>query len=634
MCGIAGFVGGFEPPLLHEMAGRLAHRGPDDEGFSLDDGVGLASRRLAIIDLRGGHQPMTNEACPERSERDGSLVLVFNGEIYNFRELRADLVKRGHRLKTRSDTEVILHLYEDEGEDCLHRLRGMFAFALWDRKERKLLLARDRIGIKPLYYLIHDGKLLFASELKALFAWEGWDRRIDDEALFSYLTFLYIPTPLTIFQAVRKLPAGHKLVVQEGQVRVEPYWDLRFPDRKAEDGKAWVEECRALLQETVRCHLESDVPVGLFLSGGMDSSTLLALTAQVSGEPVRTFTLGFEETSFNEASYARLVAERFGTRHQEFMVKPDVMALFPRLVWHLDEPFADASLLLTYLVSNAASAEVKVALSGIGGDEAFGGYPRYLGAKLLPFYERLPLPLRRGLARLIEALPESTASTNVPGRVKRFIRSGVLPPERRYVSWVSFFSRDTLERMLPKERKSLLDSWDPGRLHLGYLQRCHALDPLDAIFYLDIKTYLTDDLLMMADKMSMASSLELRVPFCDHRLLEYLASIPTGVRMRRFRLKALLKDVMAPFLPREVLDRPKRGFTPPLALWLRGDLKDLAFELLSEERIKKRGYFRPEGVRWLLEEHMSGRQNLFDQLFALVVLELWFQVFLDSGGRS
>ncbi|MFN3477056.1 MAG: asparagine synthase (glutamine-hydrolyzing), partial [Candidatus Methylomirabilales bacterium] len=382
MCGIAGFVGPFEPLLLHEMAGQLAHRGPDDEGFYLDEGVGLASRRLAIIDLPGGHQPMTNE--------DQSLWLVMNGEIYNFRELRAELLKRGHQLTTRSDTEVILHLYEDEGEECLHRLRGMFAFALWDRKRRKLLLARDRVGIKPLYYLAHGDTLLFASELKALLCFKGWERTLDPEALLQYLTFLYIPTPLTIFKAVRKLEAGHRLIFEEGRVRIEPYWDLRFPDQKARDEREWVEECRAILQETVRLHLESDVPLGVFLSGGMDSSSLVALTAQVLREPIRTFTLGFEEASFTEFDSARLVAERFKTRHQEFVIKPEVMAILPHLVWHLDEPLADSSLLLTYLVSKAASGEVKVALSGIGGDEAFGGYPRYLGAKLLPFYERLP----------------------------------------------------------------------------------------------------------------------------------------------------------------------------------------------------------------------------------------------------
>lgn len=630
MCGIAGFIGSFEPSLLDEMAGRIIHRGPDDEGFYLEEGVGLASRRLAIIDLQGGHQPMTNEICPQGKK---GLWLVFNGEIYNYRELRALLLKRGHRFKTQSDTEVILHLYEDEGEACLHRLRGMFAFALWDRKHKKLLLARDRIGIKPLYYLIHKGQLLFASELKALLAWEGWDRTIDDEALLAYLTFLYIPTPSTIFQAVRKLPAGHTLVFQEGKETVEPYWDLRFPDQKVRKEREWVEECRMILQETVRCHLESDVPVGLFLSGGMDSSTLLALMAQVTGEPIRTFTLGFEEASFTEFAYARLMAERFKTLHHEFVVKPDVMAILPKLIWHLDEPFADSSLVLTYLVSKAASGEVKVALSGIGGDEAFGGYPRYLGAKLLPLYERLPLPLRAGLTRLIEQWPESMASPNIPGRIKRFLRSGLLPPDRRYLSWISFFSRDLLEQVLSQERGALLPSWDPGSLHLAYLHKDHTLDPLDAIFYLDIKTYLTDDLLMMADKMSMASSLELRVPFCDHRLLEFLAAIPADARIRGFRLKALLKKVMAPFLPREVLDRPKRGFTLPLASWLRGALKGLALELLSEERIRKRGYFRPEAIRWLLEQHVSGKRNLFDHLFALLVLEVWHHVFLDGGGR-
>jgi asparagine synthase (glutamine-hydrolysing) len=624
MCGIAGFAGSLNPSLLREMARRLAHRGPDDEGFYLDEGVGLAARRLAIIDLEGGRQPMTNE--------DGTLWLVFNGEIYNYRELRAELQARGHRLATSSDTEVILHLYEDEGVECLDRLRGMFAFALWDLREQKLLLARDRIGIKPLYYLIRGGKLLFASELKALLAWDGWDREIDEDALLSYLTFLYVPTPSTIFKGVRKLEPGHTLVFRHGSATLRPYWDLRFPEPGARDEREWVDECRVLLKETVERHLESDVPVGIFLSGGMDSSSLVALMARVAGRRVQSFTLGFEEADFTESGYARQVAERFDTLHHEFVVKPDAMAILPRLIWHLDEPCADASMVLTYLVSKAAREHVKVALSGIGGDELFGGYPRYLGVKLLPYYERVPAPFRAALARLVQAIPESMASTNVPGRIKRFIRSGLLPPDRRYLSWVSFFSGDLLSGLLSRDRSAALASWDPDRAHLGHLQGQNGADPLNAILYLDIKTYLADDLLMLADKMSMASSLELRVPFCDHRLLEFIASVPADVRMKGFRLKSLLKEAMAPLLPRAVLDRPKRGFTPPLARWLQGPLREQALDLLSEERIRKRGYFRPEAVRWLLERHFSGKQNLFDQIFALLVIELWFQTFLDKGG--
>jgi asparagine synthase (glutamine-hydrolysing) len=624
MCGIAGFAGGQSPALLREMGRRLAHRGPDDEGIYLDDRVGLASRRLAIIDLQGGRQPMTNE--------DGSLWLVSNGEIYNYRELRARLLARGHTLSTSSDTEVILHLYEEEGEECLNRLRGMFALALWDRDAQKLLLARDRIGIKPLYYAIRGGQLAFASELKSLLAWDGWDREIDEEALLAYLTFLYVPTPLTIFKGFRKLEAGHKLVFRHGQAAVNPYWDLRFPGERAGDEREWVEECRALLLETVRCHLESDVPVGVFLSGGMDSGSLVALMARISGEPVRTFTLGFEEAAFSESASARQVAEQFGTLHQEFVVKPEAMAILPDLVWHLDEPFADASMALTYLVSKAAREHVKVALSGIGGDELFGGYPRYLGVKLLPYYERVPRRVRDGLARLVQGIPESMTGTNLPGRLKRFIRSGPLAPDRRYLSWVSFFNEDLLGRLLGEELSASLSAWDPDRVHRGHLHRNNGMDPLDAILYLDVKTYLADDLLMLADKMSMASSLELRVPFCDHRLLEFVASVPASVRIRGFRLKSFLKSVMAPLLPREVLTRPKRGFTPPLAPWLTGPLREPTLQLLSQDRIRKRGYFRPDAVRWLLEQHFSGRQNLFDQIFALLVLELWFQAFLDRGG--
>ncbi len=600
------------------MARILAHRGPDDEGFYEDDDVGLAARRLKIIDLVGGHQPLTNE--------DRSCWLVFNGEIYNFLDLRHRLESKGHRFSSKTDGETILHLYEEEGDDCLGHLEGMFAFALWDRPRRRLLLARDHLGIKPLYYRLDGGGLAFASELKALLLDPACPREVDLEALALYLTFLYIPSPVTIFRGIRKLPPGHALVFEEGRATVRAYWDLSFPRARLGDRREAAAQVLAALKDSVRRHLIADVPLGVFLSSGMDSSTVVALMRDVTAGPIKTLTLDFEESSFSEAAAARVVAQAFGTEHREFVVRPDVAELLPRLVWHLDEPLGDSSLIVTYLVSELARREVTVALSGIGGDELFFGYPRYVGAKLARYYQTLPMALRRAMGGLARRIPDSGRSDNPSGRIRRFLEAGPLPQAERYLSWVSFLAPEVVAELLQGGAPAI----DARALHLAHLNRCHAADLSDELLYLDLKTYLPDDLLMLGDKMSMASSLELRVPFCDRRLVEGVARLAPTVRASGLRLKPLLREIMAPLLPSQVLRRPKRGFSVPLTQWFRGPLRSLAQDLLSESRLGAGGVLNPQPVGRLLEAHLAGSRSYDDQLFALMVFQLWQAAYLDG----
>ncbi|HUJ78834.1 MAG TPA: asparagine synthase (glutamine-hydrolyzing) [Nitrospiria bacterium] len=636
MCGICGFVGLHDEPLLRRMTQRLVHRGPDDQGFFLDGkdgrtGVGLGMRRLSIIDLDGGRQPIANE--------DGSIRVVFNGEIYNYRELRQGLLDKGHIFSTQSDTEVIVHLYEEHGEACVEHLQGMFAFALWDEPREQLVLARDRLGIKPLYYAVHNGTLLFASELKALLECDAIRKTVEPQAIAAFLTFLYIPSPDTIFAGVRKLPPGHVFRFRKGEATLRPYWTLSFPDRRqrAEFGRRrpedYCEELRVMLEETVRAHQMSDVPLGLFLSGGLDSGGLAAIMARQRAEPVQTFTVGYgdEAASYNELEAARVMARHIGSNHHEEIITPNVMVLLPKLVWHLDEPFADSSLIPTYLVSMTARRHVTVALTGIGGDELFGGYPRYLGARLANGYERLPVPLRRAAAGLIDWLPESTGSRNMGGRIKRFVKSGLLPARERYLSWISFYDRAGLEELLSPSMKMAVGRPDSiWEAHRRWYDHAGASNEMDHLFATDVRGYLADDLLMLADKMSMAASLELRVPYCDHRLIEYAAAIPGDLKVRGLTLKALFRRTIREMVPAPILNHPKQGFMVPIASWLNKELKPLVNELLSESAIDKRGYFNSASIRRLLEEHESGRRNCADQLFALLVLELWHRIYIDG----
>lgn len=617
MCGICGFSGGPDDERLSRMVGSLVHRGPDDEGRYVDEGVSLAMRRLSVIDVAGGRQPIWNETR--------TVCVIMNGELYNFQALRDRLIAQGHRFTTQCDTEVLVHLYEEYGDDCVEHLRGMFAFALWDRAKQVLMLARDRLGIKPLFYALQDGRLWFASEIKALLA-GGVALEIDDQAIRHFLTFLYIPSPTSVYRQIRQVPAGHVLIHTRGETRLRQYW-LLTADHEAgglSDDEA-EERLLAHLKETVRLHLISDVPVGVFLSGGMDSSTLVAMMRAVSDGPIRTFTIGYghEDESYNELAAAREVANRFDTVHHEEIVSPDVVDLLPRLIRTFDEPFADSSAIPNYLIAQVARRSVTVALAGHGGDELFGGYPRYMGLQWGASYDRLPSSLRRGVALAGQWIPESARANNWPGRVRRFVQAGDVAPDERYIRWITHLPQEWEGTLFTPEFQARAGGETMETAYRRLYQAWPSSDPSEQAMALDIQTYLRDDLLVLGDRTSMAHSLEVRVPFCDHVLAQFAMGLPARERFRRGRLKSFLKRTMRGRLPPAILTRPKQGFMVPLARWFNHELQPMVRELLSEETVTQRGYVTATYVRWLLDEHASGRRNFKNQIYALLVLEIW-----------
>jgi asparagine synthase (glutamine-hydrolysing) len=607
MCGICGVVsasGSVDPGRIERMSATLVHRGPDSAGEFVDGTVALAARRLSIIDLETGDQPIANE--------DATLHVVQNGELYNYRELRRELERAGHTFRTHGDTEVLLHLYEQHGDGFAERLRGMFAVAIWDAARRRLVLARDRFGIKPLYYRHAAGELAFASELRALPRGE-----IDLDALEAFLAFNSIPAPLTIFREVRKLPAGHVLVWEDGSVRLERFArPAPLPQRVDDEEAELVEELRARLRDSVRAHLVSDVPVGVLLSGGVDSALLAALAAEETGEPLRTFSIGFEERSFDELADARRVAERYGTQHRELVLRPDAALLLPALADAFDEPFADSSALPTYLVSELAASDVKVALSGEGGDELFGGYYTY-AADLLA--ERVG-----GLARLarpvVERLPSSSEKASFDYRAKRFVRAAHLPPLERHHGWKEIFSPDLRAQL--RGRRSAFDPVDLLRARYAETQGADELARLQDI---DLGIYLVDDLLVKTDRASMAHSLEARVPYLDTVVTNLALALPTRHKVRGLSKKVLLRKASAPLLPREIVHGKKRGFSIPAAAWLRGELEPFARETLSAETLRRQGFFEPRVVHALLDDHVAGREDLSRQLWGLLGFTLWHE---------
>ena len=582
------------------------HRGPDSDGAYVEGPVGLAARRLAIIDLVSGDQPLANE--------DGRITVVQNGEIYNYRELRLELERAGHRFSTSGDTEVLAHLYEEHGDHFAERLRGMFAVALWDSEQGRLLLARDRYGIKPLYYRETEGELAFASELRALPRSE-----IDLDALEAFLAFNSVPAPLTIFREVRKLPPGHTLVWQEGRSELTRYArpaPVSAADVRGDEEAELVEELRARLRDSVRAHLVSDVPVGVLLSGGIDSATLAALAAEEMSEPLRTFSIGFEERSFDELGDARLVAQRYGTRHRELVLRPDAALLLPALADAFDEPFADSSALPTYLVSQLAAEDVKVALSGEGGDELFGGYYTY-AADLLAQRTGWTTPLLRPL---VERLPSSSARASFDYRAKRFVRAAQLPPLERHHGWKEIFSRDARAELTGRR-----DDFDPVDLLRTRFAETEGAELLARLQDVDLGTYLVDDLLVKTDRASMAHSLEARVPFLDPVVTNFALGLPTRHKVRGLRKKVLLRKAAAPLVPPELLRRRKRGFSIPAAAWLRGELEPFARETLSAEALRRQGFFQPEAVSRLIDDHVAGREDLSRQLWGLLAFTLWHE---------
>jgi asparagine synthase (glutamine-hydrolysing) len=609
MCGICGIVssnGGAVAERVAAMSATLVHRGPDSFGEFSDGDVGLAARRLSIIDLETGDQPIANE--------DATLQVVQNGEIYNYRELRHELERAGHRFRTHGDTEVLVHLYEEHGDGFAERLRGMFAVAIWDARRRRLVLARDRFGIKPLYYRAVDGELAFASELRAL---QRGD--IDLDALEAFLAFNSIPAPLTIFRETRKLPAGHLLSWEDGRLGLERFArpaPVAADELRDDEDAELVEELRSRVRDSVRAHLVSDVPVGVLLSGGVDSSFLAALAAQESSEPVRTFSIGFEERSFDELADARLVAERYGTQHRELVLRPDAALLLPALAEAFDEPFADSSALPTYLVSELAANDVKVALSGEGGDELFGGYYTY-AADLLA--ERVG-----GLARLarplVERLPSSSRKASFDYKAKRFVRAAHLPPLERHHGWKEIFSADARAEVTGRHT-----AFDPVTLLRDRYDETEGADELARLQDVDLGVYLVDDLLVKTDRASMAHSLEARVPYLDTVVTNLALALPTRHKVRGLSKKVLLRKAAAPLLPREVVHGRKRGFSIPAAAWLRGELEPFARETLSEDVLRRQGFFQPKVVTSLVDDHVAGREDRSRQLWGLLAFTLWYE---------
>jgi asparagine synthase (glutamine-hydrolysing) len=615
MCGICGLVSldgasAPDPAALAAMNETLVHRGPDSEGSLIDGACGLTMRRLSIIDLAGGDQPIGNE--------DGRIQVVQNGEIYNYRELMEQLRGRGHTFSTHSDTEVLVHLYEERGPRFVEELRGMFALAIWDARHGRLVLARDRFGIKPLYYRVADGTLSFASELKALLRQPGFSREIDHEALESFLAFNSIPAPLTIFRQARKLSAGHLLVAEDGQIEVSPYArpaPVAADEVRNESDDLLAGELRERMRDSVRAHLVSDVPVGVLLSGGIDSCSLTALAAQESGYKVSTFSIGFEESSFDELGQARLVAQRYGTDHHELVLRPDAIDLLPRLVEAFDEPFGDSSALPTYLVSQLASDTVKVVLSGEGGDELFGGYYTYVADRLAPRVGRAA-PLLRPL---VERLPSSSDKVSFDYKAKRFVRGAHLPPVERHHAWKEIFSPQAQRELLATPPES-----DPLDLYRTRYAETEGAQELARLQDLDLGIYLVDDLLVKTDRASMAHSLEARVPFMDPVVAELALALDTKHKVRGLSKKRLLRKAVAPLLPREIIRGRKQGFSIPVAAWLRGDLEPFAREVLAPETIERQGLLRPEAVTRVLDDHVSRREDQSRQIWGLLAFTLWF----------
>lgn len=631
MCGIFGVVS--SEPLQFDIETHthtLSHRGPDDYGIHRDEFAGLGHRRLSIIDLAGSKQPIYNE--------DKSKCIIFNGEIYNFQKLRKILLAKGHRFSTKGDTETILHAYEEWGNKCVDRLRGMFAFAIWDIKKRILFIARDRLGIKPLFFAQYRGRFYFASEMKAILADPTFPRRIDEQALTSYFSYSYIPAPLTIFTDIRKLEPGHTITWQDGDFHKEKFWDLQFYPKRKRSESYYIESFMGLLQEAVDLRMISEVPLGAFLSGGIDSSAIVALMSKASTSPVNTFCIGFGGNTggyLDERGYAGQVAERYQTAHKDYEVAMNPDGLLEKIVRAFDEPFADDSTVPSYFVCKIARENVTVALSGLGGDEIFGGYERYLGFKLRGLYNHVPAFIRKNIiAGIVSRLPERADGHYTINHMKRFVRSSGLEADRCYLSYLSIL-KDDLRRNLFADRdrfSSYHGSCDDIFLqHFNSDNVAGDSNSLDRALYCDLKTYLPEDILAVTDRLSMHHSLEVRVPFIDHKFLEFCATIPVDIRMKGFQKKYLLKKAVRPLLPKEVIDHRKQGFIGPMTQWLKHDLKPYVVDTLTEKNLGKHGLLDFATVNTVLEEHFSGKEIHDTLIWSLLIFQKWFDMYIEDG---
>ena len=637
MCGIGGIIDSrgrpIEESLLRSMAQRMIHRGPDDEGFYLNQKAGgmgsgavsaaLAFRRLSIIDLEGGHQPLANET--------ESCWLVFNGEIYNFQQLRVELEKLGHRFKTRTDSETVLHAYESFGiRGMLERLRGMFAFALWDQEHESLFLARDRLGQKPLVYYQAEQRLVFASELAALLEDRRMVREIDWQAVYHYLTYMCVPAPLTAFKGIRKLPPAHYLEYRQDRISLERYWKLEYRPKLEISHAEACERLREHLSEAVRLRLISDVPLGVFLSGGIDSSAVVAAMSRVGTGKVKTFSIGFDEKKFNELPFARQVAKHYATEHKEFMVRAQALEVLPLLVERYGEPYADSSAIPTYYLARMTRDHVTVALNGDGGDESFSGYRRHFANRLAERYQVLPAALRGLIKSGLRVLcPPGAGQTNLIARMHRFADAASLARPERYMRWMGFFSEEDKRKLLADPVIAELEEVDSHSFMEELFRQAHDLDGADSGLLVDTNFYLPNDLLVKVDIATMAVSLEGRSPFLDHKMMEFAARLPSSYKLRSPRLKAVLKDAVAGWLPRSVLKKPKWGFAVPIGEWFRGEMRDFLCDHLLGDSARGRNFFRPKEVEHLVQLHLEGRQDLSHHLWILLMFELWQRTFFD-----
>jgi asparagine synthase (glutamine-hydrolysing) len=628
VCGIVGQASSDGRPgdraTLERMCSALEHRGPDSRGLHVDDGIGLGIQRLRVIDLATGDQPIFNE--------DGSVAVVLNGEIYNYRELRVRLERSGHVFATRSDTEVIAHLYEEEGPRLVHRLHGMFALAVWDATRRRMLLARDRVGKKPLYYAEHGNGLTFASELAALLEDERIPRDVDHRALDAFLAYRWVPSPMTAFRAARKLPPGTMLVFEDGRAITSRYWRLDFSrKRRVDDPREVHEELRGQIRAATARRLVADVPLGAFLSGGVDSTAVVAAMAEASSEPVRTFSIGFTSEKFNELPLARLVAERFATEHHQLVVEPHAVELIPRIVRHYGEPFADDSAIPSFYLAEMARRHVTVALNGDGGDESFGGYPRYVVNLASARLERLPLALRRALAHVGSCVPESGTIDSWNSRIRRAAATVTLDGPSRYVAYMTHLNGLRRDRLYTDDYRELVGQSVAAGVIERPWQESGAASVVDEMLDVDIQTYLPDDLLVKMDVATMASSLEARSPLLDHELMQFAASLPAELKVRGREKKVVLRAALRGWVPDEVLDAPKRGLRLPLGDWFRGELREFTRDALLDPRAIGRGWFREAYVRELLDRHRDGLQDHSQGIWTLLMFELWHQEFVDRA---
>lgn len=632
MCGIAGFFGNNfadREIILKKMTDIIAHRGPDDEGHYFDQKAALGFRRLAIIDLVTGHQPMSNE--------NESIWIVFNGEIYNYKEIRLLLEKKGHRFHTSSDTEVIIHSYEEWGLECLQHFNGMFAFALWDKNNNRSFIARDRLGVKPLYFAQRGEHLVFASEIKSLLQFPGIKSEVDLQALDAYMSFLWVPEPHTLFKDIYKLESGHYLIYQNNTITTKPYWKLDCDAEVEKNESYWIEKIRTSLKLSVEKRLISDVPLGAFLSGGIDSTSIVALMNQINGNAISTYTIGFDKNDLkndvvqSDLEYSRYAAKFLNVNYHEIIVNPNVVELLPKLIWHMDEPIADPAAITTYLVCKASRETLTVLLSGVGGDEVFGGYPRFAAMKLSTIYNLIPSTIRNGLIeKIIRFLPASKSPTF--RNAKKFIRSANLPTIERYMGYRTYFNDSEKKNLYTENLKKELQivSSDPFKEHMAFFNQVKPFDLLSQIMYVDLKTFLPCLNLMYTDKMSMAASVEVREPFLDYELVETFFKMPSHLKLKGLTRKYALKKAMEGLVPSEIIWRKKAGFGAPIRSWITGNLKEMIFDLISEKSLKKRGYFNHAFYKKMIDDEFSGKEYYSNQIWQLLTLELWHKEFIDN----